>query len=244
MFKRLIKRLVDEEINRRAADIPKPVEPPQGYNSLEVIRGGMFHWVYAPVNNTHAWIQLRTSNSSQLDACGAVTLIEALGKSKDATFEEQMDMRNKMEAICKITMNNPTFDEFVQMCTGADIVQSKMKLELKRIKAIDCTGMSAEEKYVIDEQIKKIELHLAFLLPENTFDFIVKWALGCDVSDIKKLTHEQLLSAAILANNGHDSPHHHLTGCFTDRDMSDIDKAAWVIYNEHVADNKIAKGIR
>ena len=245
MFKRLIQRLVSEEIDRRAADIPKPLSPPQGYSPLEVIRGGMYHWVYAPCNDLDGvWIQLRTSNATQLESCGAMTLIDNLGKSKEATPEELIDMRNGMEAICKTTMNNPTFDEFVKMATDSDIVHSKMRLELERIKAIDCTGMSATEKDIIDTKVRELELHLAFLLPENTFDFIVRWAIGADVSDIKKVSHDKLLEAAILASNGHDSPHDHLVGYFSDRDMSDIDKAAWGVYNEHMENKRIEKGLR
>jgi hypothetical protein len=244
MFKRLIQRIVSEEIDRRAADIPKPISPPQGYNPLEVIRGGMYHWVYAPVNNAFAWIQLRTSNATQLEACGAVTLIESLHHTKDATPEEMLDMRNNMEAICKITMNNPTFDEFVNMTTGTDIVHSKMRLELERIKSIDCTGMSATEKDIIDTKVREIELHLAFLLPENTFDFIVKWALGVDVSDIKKVSHDKLLEAAILAKRNGNAPHDNMSGCFTDRDPSDLDKASWNAYDAMMEDQRIAKGIR
>jgi hypothetical protein len=244
MFNWLIRRLVSEEINRRAADIPKPISPPQGYNQLEVIRGGMYHWVYAPVNNTFAWIQLRTSNATQLEACGAVTLIESLHKASEATQEQMLDMRNGMEELCKITMNNPTFDEFVKMTTDSDIVHSKMRLELERIKAIDCTGMSATEKDIIDTKVHEIELHLAFLLPENTFDFIVKWALGADVSDIKKVSHEKLLEASILAKRNGNAPHENISGCFTDRDPSDFDKASWSAYDAMVEDQRIAKGIR
>lgn len=244
MFK-FIRRAVEKEIDRRLADIPKPLSPPQGYNPLEVIRGGMYHWVYAPCNKLDGvWIQLRTSNATQLEACGAITLIERLGKMKEATADEIIDMRNSMENICKITMNNPTFDEFVQMTTDSDIVHSKMRLELERIKAIDCTGMSATEKNVIDDKVRELEMHLAFLLPENTFDFIVRWAIGADVSDIKKVSHDKLLEAAILATNGHNDPHDHLIGCFSDRDMSDIDKQAWSVYNDYIEEKRIEKGIR
>lgn len=244
MFNGLIRRAVNQEIERRLADIPKPSSPPQGYNPLEVIRGGMYHWVYVPINKTFAWMQLRTSNATQLEACGVVSMVEKLGGVKDSSVEEMLEIRNQMESICKITMNNPTFDEFISMITDSDVVHSKMRLELERIKAIDCTGMSAMEKDCIDTKIKELELHLAFLLPENTFDFIVKWALGADVSDIKKVSREKLLEAAILANIGHDSPHDHLNGCFTDRDPSDLDKSAWAVYNEHMENMRIEKGIR
>jgi hypothetical protein len=241
MFNRLLRRFVDRVIDERIAAIPKPASPPQGYNTLEVIRGGMYHWVYAPVNNTHAWIQLRTSNATQLEACGAVTLIENLHNSKSANHEEMISIRNGMESICKITMNNPTFDEFVEMTTDSDIVHSKMRLELERIKSIDCTGMSATEKDYIDMKVNDLELHLAFLLPENTFDFVVKWALGAGVSDIKKVSEEKLLEAAILATNGHNDPTDHLDGCFSDRDKSDLNKESWFIYNDYQQKKNVEK---
>lgn len=245
MFNRLIRQAVQKEIDARLADIPKPISPPQGYNTLEAIRGGMYHWVYAPCNNLDGiWIQLRTSNQTQLDACGATSLIEKVGKIEESTQDELLDIRNTMESICKITMNNPTFDEFVQMVTDSDMVHSHKRLEIERLKAIDCTGMSATEKNVIDEKLIEHEMHLAFLLPENTFDFIVRWALGADVSDIKKVSHNKLLEAAILATNGHNDPHDHMSGCFTDRDKSDLDKSAWCIYNEHMENMRIEKGIR
>lgn len=244
MFDRLIRRAVNREIERRLADIPKPSSPPQGYNPLEAIRCGMYHWVYVPVNDIGAWMELRTSNASQLESCGAVTLIEGIGKSKESTQDDIISMRNNMESICKVTMNNPTFDEFVQMVTDSDIVHSKMRLEIERLKAIDCTGMSATEKDVIDTKISDLELHLAFILPENTFDFIVRWALGVDVSDIKKVTREKLLEMAILAKRNGNAPHDNTSGCFTDRDPSDLDKCAWIVYDQMIEDQRIAKGLR
>ena len=244
MFNRIIRREVQKEIDARLADLPKPVKPPVGYSTLEAIRGGMYHWILVPVNGRNVWMELRTSNSTQLDACGAVSLIEALQEKKFTDKDDIIETRNKMEEICKVTMNNPTFDQIIKLVTDSDIVCSEKRTEIERLKAIDITGMSATEKDYIDTQIYKHEMHLAFLLPEDTMDFIVRWALGADISDIKKLSHEQLLEASILASNGKDSPHKHLSGCFSDRDKSDIDKAAWVIYNEHMENKRIEKGIR
>jgi hypothetical protein len=244
MFKRLIREAVNQEIEARLSAIPKPVSPPQGYNPLEVIRGGMYHWVYSPCNDINVWVNLRTSNSTQLEACGAMSLIEDIKNNHEPTEEEMLDRRNTMEEICKITMNNPTFDEFVQMTTDTDIVHSKMRLELERIKAIDCTGMSATEKDVIDTEVREKELHLAFLLPENLFDFIVRWALGVDVSDVKKLTDEQLLTAGLRAESNKNAPHENISGVFTDRDAGDIDDACHLRALRFHEDQRIAKGIR
>jgi hypothetical protein len=189
-------------------------------------------------------MNLRTSNATQLEACGAVTLIGDLRNKNKSTQDEKITMRNTMEAICKITMNNPTFDEFISMTTGADIVHSKLREELERIKSVDCTGMSATEKNWLDEKTREIELHLAFLLPENTFDFIVRWALGVEISDIKKITDEQLLSAGLRAERNRNSPHENISGCFIDRDMGDFDDAASMRAYKFHEDCRIAKGIK
>lgn len=241
MFNRLLRRFVDRVIDERIAAIPQPVSPPQGYNPLEAIRGGMYHWVQVPVNNSKAWMQLRTSNATQLEACGAITLVESVKNNTTASQDELIEMWNRMESICKITMNDPTFDNFIKMITDSDFVHSNMRLELERIKAIDCTGMSATEKSEIDDMIRNIELHLAYLLPENTMTFIVRWALGVDVTDIKKVSDEKLLEMAILATNNNNSPHDNCHGCFSDFNPSDLDKAAWMIFNDYQSKKAIEK---
>jgi len=243
MFNKLIRRALQKEIDARLADIPK-VSPPQGYNSLEAIRGGMYHWCLVPVGESKVWMELRTSNATQLESCGVVSLVEQLKTSKDASQEDIIDMRNKMEAICKITMNNPSFDSFIKLVTDSDIVISNIRLELERLKSIDLSGMSAKEKDVITKSIYNLELRVAFLLPENTMDFITRWALGVDVTDVKKVSEEKLLEAAILAKNGNDNPHDHISGTFTDRDYSDLDKSAWVVYQKFMDNKKLEKGLR
>lgn len=241
MFNRLIRQAVNREIEARLADIPKPLSPQQGYNTAEAIRGGMFHWLLVPVNNSNVWMELRTSNATQLDACGAISLVEKSSKAKEASEDQIIEMRNSMEEVCKVTMNNPTFDEFIKIVTDSDFVYSNARLELERLKAIDCTGLSATEKDYIDTKVRKHELHLAYLLPENTMDFIVRWAMCLDVSDIKKISEDKLLEAAILAKNGNKDPTDHLSGVFTDRDKTDLNKAAWAIYNDYMTKKDIEK---
>src|SRR5574344_2853504 len=73
MFKQLVKNVVLNIVKDYIE--PKSTTAPDGYNPLDKIRDGLFHWVCVPFNGTYIWCQLRCLNATQLDACGAVTLI-------------------------------------------------------------------------------------------------------------------------------------------------------------------------
>jgi hypothetical protein len=84
-------------------------------------------------------------------------------------------------------------------------------------------------------------LKLGFLLPDDFMATITAWAMGVDRTDIKKITRDILLEAALLAKNGGDNPSDHITGTFTDFQREDINKNAWIIYNEYQEEKKIEK---
>jgi hypothetical protein len=241
----VIKRLVAQEIERRAADIPKPVRPPEGYNSAEAIRGAMFLWIPVPVNGVRIWMELRTLNASQLDACGAVSLCKTQQERKEApSYTEAIEIRNRQEKIIRETMNRPTFDEFLAVISDSDFVLAKKREELAEIKKIDISTLSEEEKRDIEARCNELELALAFLIPEDTFNFLTEWALCSDVSDIKRLSHEQYLKAALLAERGHDNPSDHLSGVFTDRDKIDIDNTAWGVFADFRREQSVENNVK
>lgn len=241
MFKPLIRRLVAEELDRRAADIPPSVSPPAGYHPLEAVRGAVLHWIPVPFNGRSVWCELRCLNASQQDACGSVTLLD-VGRRKEAPSRDDLiDMRNTQERLARAVMCRPSFDEVVSEIAGKDLVITRMQRELNDLKATDLSSLPESVAEGLRKDMDRIELYLAFLLPEDTLAFITAWALGADVSDIKSLSRAQLLEAAILATNGHDSPHDHIEGRFTDRDKGDIDKAAWSIFREHQEDQESSK---
>ena len=50
-----------------------------------------------------------------------------------------------------------------------------------------------------------------------------------------------LLESAILASNGKDNPADHLEGNFLDMHKDEINKSAWIVYNQYMADKKLEK---
>ena len=218
-------------------------KPPEGYLPLEVIRGGMFHWVLVPFNGSQIWCQLRCLNATQLNACGAVTLIEAI-KNKDEKMDmnKVIDIRNIQEKIVRDTLNNPTFEQLETMIFKEDNVMAKYKKELDEIEKTDKSTLTPEQKKEVEGHIERLRLYTGFVLPEDTFAFLTSWGLGLDVSDIKKINEDQLLEAAILATRGNDNPSDHINGfSLTDRDREDINKCSWAIHGDFMHRKQIER---
>lgn len=221
------------EIDRRFPPAGS-ASPPVGYHPLEVIRGALYHWVPVPFAGSVVWCKLRTLNRTQMEACGSFALV-ALGEEKpDPDRADLIDMRNSQEALVKASLMEPTYEQLEELIYGEDHIMARNRAELDELEdmADKAEEMPSQERAEIDEEIHRLRLMTAFILPEDTFGFVTAWALGVDVSDIKKLSRDQLYSAAVLANSGKDNPSDHLSGIFTDRDREEINVTAWSIYYE------------
>lgn len=232
LFNQFVERAVSREIDRRLADV-KRIQPKEGYNSTEAIRGALFHWVLVPFNGIPVWCKLRCLNQTQLEACGGVSLVNILGEvtKKTPTARDMIDIRNRQEEIAKATLVVPSFDEIMKIITDEDTVVSRTRSEIEELKKIDPKTLPASKRKEFEDELFNLEISVAYLLPEDAMGFLTSWALGQDISDIKSLTADQLFNAAVLATRGNDNPTDHISGCFTDRDKGDIDSAAWGEFN-------------
>jgi len=102
-------------------------------------------------------------------------------------------------------------------------------------------SMTAAEKDFIADKIKAIEFRIGFILPDDTMAFATKWAMGNDVSDIKKITKESFLRAAALARAHGKAPSDYLSGVFTDFNKHEIDGYAAMVYEDFLKERKAAK---
>jgi hypothetical protein len=236
---RLIRRIIAEELDRRAS-AALPLVLPDGYNPLEKIRGGLFHWVQVPFNGVQVWCELRCMNATQINACGVYSDIAPKEEGK-VTRENMIDMRNYQEKLIIGTLNRPTYDEIASLVGEHDFVLSAKRKELLEIKQTDLSGLAAKERAELQRRMDDTELFLGFILPEDTFGFLTSWVHGNDISDIKKITNEQFLEAAILAERGKDNPTDHLDGVFTDHNRGDMDRHAWGLYADFLKDKGVEK---
>jgi len=215
---------------------------PAGYNPVEKIRGALFCWVAVPFNGADIWCQLRCPNATQLEQCGDMSNIVLEKEGGRYSYDDIIKIRNYQEEICKLVFNIPAFDRIATLVNDSDFVISEKKAELERVKKQfeeNKGGLSETEKAAIDKQIKTLELQLGFILPDDTMAFVTRWAMGNDVSDIKKITRESLLRAASLAKAHNKAPSDYLSGVFTDFNKHEIDTYAFSVLEEHIEERKI-----
>jgi len=217
-----------------------------GYNALEKIRNALFHWVLVPFAGIERWCQLRCPNALQLELCGDISNI-TLDKQKDfengklPTRSEIIQIRNYQEELCKVTFNIPTFDTIASLVGQCDFVISEKRNELEKLKKkIEAhkNGMTETEKSDLTERINNIELQIGYILPDDTMVFITEWAMGNDISDIKKITKEKFLRAASMAKLHGKTPSDYLSGVFTDFNRHEIDAYAAMVLDEHMKEHE------
>ncbi|MDR1838684.1 MAG: hypothetical protein LBQ93_03745 [Treponema sp.] len=213
-----------------------------GYNPIEAIRGSLFHWVAVPFNGENRFCQLRCPNATQIEQCGDFTNIMQESKDgKPMEYEEIIKIRNYQEALCKITFNKPVFDHILELIGVNDFVISEKRKEFEIIKKQYMENedkMSETEKAVLETKIKTLELETGFILPDDTMNFITRWAMGNDISDIKKITRENFLRAAALAKAHNKAPSDYISGKFTDFNKKEIDTHALLVLDEYMKDQR------
>jgi len=222
-----------------------------GYSPIEKIRNTLYPWIAVPFSGSNVFCQLRCPNSTQIENCGNITNIigeKRQGNGKDKLeHDEIIAIKNYQEAICKIVFNRPTFDELFNYVGIEDFVLPKMKIELAEIEKLyeeNKDKISETDKADIDGRIKKLEDDLGFLLPDDTMSFITNWAMGNDITDIKKINKDTFLKAAALAQANHKAPSDYISGVFTDFNRVEIDAYALSIYNEYLKDQKTVSEIK
>jgi hypothetical protein len=215
-----------------------------GYNPIELIRGALFWWIAVPFNGVEFYCQLRCPNATQIEQCGDITNIVDPDNKKEPAYEDLLRVRNFQENLCKITFNIPTFDHIFQLVGKNDFVISEKKAELEKIKkrVEDAKDkLSAVEKEVLETRIRTLELEIGYILPNDTMNFITKWAMGHDISDIKKINHEGFLRAAALAEANGKAPSDYLSGVFTDFNKKEIDGHAAAVLADYRKDEQTVK---
>jgi hypothetical protein len=229
----LFEKIIRREVEKQLAGISVKPEAilPKTYAALPEIRRGMYQYVYVPFGAAHVWMELRSLNATQIQECGDIALIETTAKKGRLSRTELLELRNTIENLAKAAMNSPTWKEFEALVYGHDNVIRERRTELEALKEKVKADPALERQFRGD--IESLEVFLGYLLPENTMQFLAQHALGLDITDVKKLTADRLLEAAVWAKRHGGKPHEYFEGAIlTDRDRVEVDNAAVVLYHE------------
>jgi hypothetical protein len=131
-------------------------------------------------------------------------------------------------------LNRPTFEELEQDIYGKDRVLETNRKRLAEIREKIKT-VNGSEKYELQQEIDRAELFTGYILPDDTMLTLTNIALGVDISDIKKMTREKLITAYSKARLYNGKPSDFIPGVFTDGDRQNIDDYATLLGGEEEA---------
>lgn len=207
------------------------------------IESAIFPMVVIPFNGEHIPFIIKELNDVEVRSCGNFSLIEDFSNRADSlnpTVTEMVEYSEIQHKICKISMISPSYDDVMSLYDKTETIKSaKEKLKEIEIELIKLELEGKSKKYIeLRSQHASCLILANLILPNDFTAFVTSYALELGKSDIKKVSYDILLEAAILAENGHDSPHNHLSGKFSDFNKKDIDNRAWhILYKEREKTN-------
>lgn len=206
-------------------------------SALESIERNQFPILMLPFHGGPVPVMVRELTQAQILACGDFSLIETtqdqINKKK---MQKHVSMSNiiayaeQLHDLVEKALVSPTYDEVMKIIDRGLSAKVKTRLEelQEQIRSLD----SGPRRTALQEDINSLRVWSDFLLPEDFTAAIVSYALGVDKSDIKELSEEALMQAAILAERGHNNPADHIEGRFTAFMKDDINKRAWILLQE------------
>jgi hypothetical protein len=225
---KLIDAAVEKALDRRTIRPDKKLAP-EGYHPLPEIMGELYAWVFVPFKGAEILVEIRYPRSTQLpDVDKLYHLADEQKKGAELTRRQKIDIMNIQEGCCRAVLNRPTFAELEQAIYGKDHVLEDNRKRLKELRLL-LKSVTGYEKQELQMEIDHVELFTGYILPDDTMVALTKLALGIDVSDIKKLTKEKLLTAYGKARLYNQRPSDFIPGIFTDGDRENIDNYATML---------------
>jgi hypothetical protein len=219
----------------KSAKIPDKVQTQE-----ERLTDALYPIVALSFNGTKEFFKIRdiSNNTAAILSCGDFSLLEfredkiARQHKKEFTFAEMNAYAERQHNIARACMVEPSYQKVL------DIAQSGIDLkaineELKEIKKMVKDMPKGIERNQLFEKYNKTELLYKLVLPADFLTELLAFTLKIGETDIKAVSEKMLVSAAILAQNNHNSPHENLSGVFTEFNKYDIDIQAWHKYAEH-----------
>lgn len=213
-------------------------------SALEIVRDAKYPLIAAPFFGQKLMVQVRELTQAEIASIGEFSLIETFydkvmkkdGLARDK-WRELVRYADRTHDICKAAMFCPTYEQ-VMLALGADPEIDRRREELDELRENLTHAPDGRERRELEAEIDRLRIWVDLLLPEDFSAWIVAYALGLDRSDIRKVTENMLVEAAVLAELGHDNPHDHIEGRFTEFNKVDIDKRAWLLWSERKAEEQ------
>lgn len=228
-----MRRSLLSSLTKRSASRPSDIATDA--NDFKAIQ---FPIIGVPFNGAPVFVRARELNTVQIKACGDFSMIQT---DADKRAESQMSLR-EMVAYAKLQHNivresivEPSYDEIMEVVAfDADW----RRRELGRLRELVKSTPRGKEQDALLEDIDKLRVQLDLVLPQDFCGSIMAFALRSEKSDIRRVSEDMLVDAAILAKRSGKAPHEYLEGQFTPFNRLDIDARAWYLFDRKVEEQK------
>jgi hypothetical protein len=183
-------------------------------------------------------VKVKILSDVETQALGNFSLIETesftWSKARVKTsWSEILAYAQKNSAICRAALISPTYDE-IFAAIGKSAFNDQVKAQVGDINRLLEDMPLGPARQELEEIRDSLIFSWEVILPDDFMAGVVTAALQTARTDIKKITADMLLSAAILAERGGKAPHEYVHGVFSDYNRRDIDNRAWILYDEHM----------
>lgn len=213
-------------------------------STIAAVKAAQYTLIIAPFHGTPVPVMVRELTQAQILACGNFSAIETfqdkiekkqlLENKKDPDLIRIIDYAERHHEICKRAIRD--YDKIIEAISGDAITEAEKKIELLRERLKETK--SGPERTALEKDLDVLRVWTDLILPDDFTAVIVSYALGIDKSDIKELTRQALLSAAILAKRGRNNPADHIQGNFAAWMLDDINTRAWNIYDDELKNKR------
>lgn len=215
-------------------DAPEEREPtdPARFAELE------YPLIQAPFFGEAVLVKVRILTQAQILSVGDFSMIE--------TFADKIEMKRRQKklkmsdvvayaelqhSLCRASLVAPTYEQIFEVCSIDGSVETKRK-ELDEILSTLATTPTSKDRSQLEQRAMELKVWVDLILPTDFLSTVVGYALDMHRSDIKQVTEEMLIQAAVLAELGHDNPADHIEGRFTAFNRDDINTRAWRLWHE------------
>jgi len=162
-------------------------------------------------------VALRDLSPVQISGVGDITMIKTfydkIAAKREPTVEEMNEYAERHHKLVQLAMAVPTYDEMMAIA-GTHVDQEKINKDLREVREMFLRMPTGKEKEKLRTRYNSLELASKFLLPAEFTAPLVAWISGTSRSDIDKVTHDMLVKAYVLSQQGHDNPSDHISGNF------------------------------
>lgn len=200
--------------------------------SIDSIRDAEFSLVATSWKGTPCLVQVRELSQVQIMACGSFSLID-LGELREGPFDwsKWVAYAEQNYRLVRAALVSPTYDDIFQM-VGKGTMISDAKSSFAEIEKLLLDMPRGPRRQALEKELSQLRCLYDLILPDDFIAPIVAYSIGLAKSDIKKVTRDMLMTAAVLAERGHDNPADHVDGMFTSFNRDDINRRAWTVLSE------------